>query len=301
VLASVKQLGSDLSNGDTLAALVSFKRGGHALLSAILATRSNGRFAVYCSQGWVEVRDKAHPGGARRLDAHLESPARERRPCQPHRLRAGIGRARQPPKAFADAALGQAPYPVPQAQMVANISALEAIFKSARSGAIEAVEDDDETGHVHDAAAPPGPQRMGNAGRDREAVILADRLGFEEAFVGEHVTDLAENVTSSMMFLAASRMPRRKSSSAPATINMPNAHRPTWPRRWRCSTPDARPADQWASAPAGLMSDAEVFGQLQKDRNAIFLESINMVLAIWKATHRTSCTASTFTSAPRRR
>jgi alkanesulfonate monooxygenase SsuD/methylene tetrahydromethanopterin reductase-like flavin-dependent oxidoreductase (luciferase family) len=30
------------------------------------------------------------------------------------------------------------------------------------------------------------------------------------------------------------------------------------------------------------MSDAEVFGNFQKDRNAIFLESINMVLDIWK-------------------
>ena len=43
-------------------------------------------------------------------------------------------------EAFADAAAGRAPYPVPQAQMIANISALEAVFKSARSGAIERVE-----------------------------------------------------------------------------------------------------------------------------------------------------------------
>jgi alkanesulfonate monooxygenase SsuD/methylene tetrahydromethanopterin reductase-like flavin-dependent oxidoreductase (luciferase family) len=35
-------------------------------------------------------------------------------------------------------------------------------------------------------------------------------------------------------------------------------------------------------SPGGLMSDAEVFGNYQKDRNAIFLESINMVLEIWK-------------------
>lgn len=31
---------------------------------------------------------------------------------------------------------------------------------------------------------------------DREAIILADKLGYEEAFVGEHVTDAAETVTS---------------------------------------------------------------------------------------------------------
>jgi alkanesulfonate monooxygenase SsuD/methylene tetrahydromethanopterin reductase-like flavin-dependent oxidoreductase (luciferase family) len=35
-------------------------------------------------------------------------------------------------------------------------------------------------------------------------------------------------------------------------------------------------------SPGGLMSDAEVFGNYQKDRNAIFLESINTVLEIWR-------------------
>ncbi|MGH8615121.1 MAG: LLM class flavin-dependent oxidoreductase [Gammaproteobacteria bacterium] len=34
-------------------------------------------------------------------------------------------------------------------------------------------------------------------------------------------------------------------------------------------------------SPGGLMSDAEGFGNYKKDRNAIFLESINMVLDIW--------------------
>jgi len=42
-------------------------------------------------------------------------------------------------EAFAEAAAGGKPYPVPQAEMVANVSALEAIFKSAASGKIEEV------------------------------------------------------------------------------------------------------------------------------------------------------------------
>ena len=37
---------------------------------------------------------------------------------------------------------------------------------------------------------------------DRQAIILADKLGFHDAFVGEHLTDKAENVTNSMVFLA---------------------------------------------------------------------------------------------------
>ena len=38
---------------------------------------------------------------------------------------------------------------------------------------------------------------------DREAVILADSLGFEEAFIGEHVTDKAEPITSSLIFISS--------------------------------------------------------------------------------------------------
>jgi predicted dehydrogenase len=136
VHASVKQLGSPLTNGDTLAALVTFKRGGHALISAILATPFAGRFAVYGSQGWAEVRDKTHPEApegwtlttclrGQRTVAVEMPPA----PAVLHNL-----------EAFADAALGLAPYPVPREQMIANVSALEAIFRSAKSGAIERVE-----------------------------------------------------------------------------------------------------------------------------------------------------------------
>ena len=36
---------------------------------------------------------------------------------------------------------------------------------------------------------------------DREAVILADKLGFHDVFIGEHLTDKAENITNSMLFL----------------------------------------------------------------------------------------------------
>ena len=42
---------------------------------------------------------------------------------------------------------------------------------------------------------------------DREAFLLADELGFSEGYVGEHVTDQAENITSCVAFIAPSRSP----------------------------------------------------------------------------------------------
>ncbi len=133
---SVRTLGSQLTNGDTLAALVQFRSGAHALLTAVLATPFDGRFAVYGNKGWAEVRDKAHPeapegwtlttcmqGGKAKTVDYPPSAA----------VRSNL-------EAFARAVSGAAPYPVPHEQMVANISALEAIFRSARSGKVEVVE-----------------------------------------------------------------------------------------------------------------------------------------------------------------
>ena len=136
VFASVKTLGSQLVNGDTLGILVNFKSGGNALLSAVLATPFDGRFAVYGSKGWAEVRDKAHPESPQgwTLTTHVrgkEKASKEYPPAQA--VLANL-------EAFADAAAGRAPYPVPQEQMIANVCALEAIFCSASSGKVESVE-----------------------------------------------------------------------------------------------------------------------------------------------------------------
>src|SRR5437764_2772481 len=50
---------------------------------------------------------------------------------------------------------------------------------------------------------PPHRDPAQTLKEDREAIILADRLGFHDAFVGEHLADKAENVSSSMLFLAS--------------------------------------------------------------------------------------------------
>jgi predicted dehydrogenase len=136
VLASVRTLGSELRNGDTLGILVNFRSGANALLSAILATPFDGRFAVYGSKGWAEVRDKAHPEAPRgwTLTTHLRGGEKQIRDYPP--AKAVLANL----EAFADAAAERAPYPVPQAEMIANVSALEAIFRSAESRKVEAVD-----------------------------------------------------------------------------------------------------------------------------------------------------------------
>jgi predicted dehydrogenase len=130
VLCSVRQLGSQLTNGDTLAALVSFRQGGHALLTAILATPFDGRFAVYCSKGWIEVRDKAHPSTPQGWTM-TKVVSGEKRTVEEYPPASSILANLD---AFADAAEGRVAYPVTQQEMIANIAALEAIVESAKSG-----------------------------------------------------------------------------------------------------------------------------------------------------------------------
>ena len=61
---------------------------------------------------------------------------------------------------------------------------------------------------------------------DREAFLLADELGFTEAYVGEHVTDKAENITSSIAFIAWIAAATKQIRLGTGTINMPNTHPP---------------------------------------------------------------------------
>jgi predicted dehydrogenase len=136
VYARVRQLGSRLVNGDTLGTLVTHKSGANSLISAVLATPFDGRFAVYGNKGWADVRDKAHPEAPEGWTFTVK-----RRNSQPQSkffppAKAVLANL----EAFAEAAAKRAPYPVPQDQMIANVSALEAVFRSAQSGKVEAVE-----------------------------------------------------------------------------------------------------------------------------------------------------------------
>ena len=134
VLAIVKQLGSQLTNGDTLAILVDHGK-GHSLISAVLATPFDGRFAVYGSKGWADVRDKAHPEAPEGWVLTKCIRGKKKGVTEYPPAKAVLANL----EAFADAAAGRVPYPVPQEQMIANVSALEAIFKSAASGKVEEV------------------------------------------------------------------------------------------------------------------------------------------------------------------
>jgi alkanesulfonate monooxygenase SsuD/methylene tetrahydromethanopterin reductase-like flavin-dependent oxidoreductase (luciferase family) len=130
---------------------------------------------------------------------------------------------------------------------------------------------------------PPGRIATETLEEDREAFLLADRLGFAEGFVGEHVTDLAENVTSSLMFLASLAHDTKNIVLGSGTINMPNSHPAAIAGQVAMLDHILKGRFIMGISPGGLMSDAEAFGNYQKNRNAMFVESINTVLKIWES------------------
>ena len=130
---------------------------------------------------------------------------------------------------------------------------------------------------------PPGRTIGDTLAEDREAILLADQLGFSEAFVGEHVTDAAETVTSCMMFLASLAHETKQIMLGTGTINLPNSHPANVAAQAAMLDHMLKGRFIMGISPGGLMSDAEVFGSLGQNRNEMFVECINTVLKIWQS------------------
>lgn len=130
--ARLATLGADFPNGDTLGIMMGFAKGANALISAVLATPFEGRFAVYGSRGWAEIRDRTHPENPTGWDITTTL----RGQPQTRRFAPAAPSVRLNLEAFARAVRGLAPYPVSPREMLANVAALEAIMASVRQRAL---------------------------------------------------------------------------------------------------------------------------------------------------------------------
>ena len=128
---------------------------------------------------------------------------------------------------------------------------------------------------------PPGRDYSETLHEDRAAILLADELGFAEAFVGEHVTDRAETITSCLIFLAGLAYQTHTIKLGSGTVNLPNTHPAALAAQVAMLDHMLTGRFILGISPGGLRSDAEVFGNLDRDRRAMFAEAIEQVLAIW--------------------
>lgn len=116
---------------------------------------------------------------------------------------------------------------------------------------------------------------------DRELALVADRLGFTEGYFGEHISDAAETITSSLMFIAWVLEETKQIKLGTGTLNLPNHHPAKVAAEVAMVDHMAKGRFLMGISPGGLLSDAEIMGNLKKDRTEMFLEVINQVLAIW--------------------
>jgi predicted dehydrogenase len=135
VWARLTTRGSQFANGDTLGIMIAFESGGIAMLSAVLATPFMGRIALYGSQGWMEIRDRAHPEQPSGWDVAVAhrggGPVTRYHPPHPA-VRANL-------EAFGRAVAGEATYPIGLDEIAANVRAFEAIVRSTKTGKPERV------------------------------------------------------------------------------------------------------------------------------------------------------------------
>jgi alkanesulfonate monooxygenase SsuD/methylene tetrahydromethanopterin reductase-like flavin-dependent oxidoreductase (luciferase family) len=117
---------------------------------------------------------------------------------------------------------------------------------------------------------------------DRQAIILADQLGFYDAFVGEHITDKCENITNSMMFLSSLIPSTKNIKLGTGTTNLSQMHPVLVAAQAAMFDHLSEGRFIFGVSPGALTSDAEALGILDQDRNKMFAEAIDVILATWE-------------------
>jgi alkanesulfonate monooxygenase SsuD/methylene tetrahydromethanopterin reductase-like flavin-dependent oxidoreductase (luciferase family) len=113
-------------------------------------------------------------------------------------------------------------------------------------------------------------------------VILADKLGFHDAFVGEHLTEKSENITNSFIFLASLVHATERIKLATGTSNLSHSHPALIASHAAMFDHLSRGRFIFGVSPGALRSDAEALGLLDEDRNKLFADAIDVILAIWE-------------------
>jgi alkanesulfonate monooxygenase SsuD/methylene tetrahydromethanopterin reductase-like flavin-dependent oxidoreductase (luciferase family) len=117
---------------------------------------------------------------------------------------------------------------------------------------------------------------------DREAIILADRLGFSEVFVGEHYSSLAERIPSPLIFMATLIAQTRRIRFATGVFNMTAQHPAVIAGQAAEFDHLSRGRFIMGIGPGGLVSDLEMFDvgpPEQRPRMAV--EAMETILKLW--------------------
>jgi alkanesulfonate monooxygenase SsuD/methylene tetrahydromethanopterin reductase-like flavin-dependent oxidoreductase (luciferase family) len=115
---------------------------------------------------------------------------------------------------------------------------------------------------------------------DREAVVLADRLGYSEAFIGEHLVDAAETITSSLAFIASLADACPSITFGTGVLPLANYH-PAMAAAQVAMVDHLVQGRFVLGVGPGVPGDAEAIGDLGPDRNRKSQEALEHMCRIW--------------------
>lgn len=119
---------------------------------------------------------------------------------------------------------------------------------------------------------------------DFACAVHADKVGFDELWVGEHTSQRTEPITNALQFLSALIPATQHMKLCTGVLNLPHHH----PARIAA---DAAMFDHMSKGrfimgigPGGLVSDYEVFQSDHKNSAAMLASCYKMIRAIWDST-----------------
>ncbi len=128
---------------------------------------------------------------------------------------------------------------------------------------------------------PPARNYADVLREDREAVVLADRLGYREAFIGEHLVDAAETITSSLAFIAHMADACPSITFGTGVLPLANYH-PAMAAAQVAMVDHLVQGRLVLGIGPGVPGDAEAIGDVGSDRNRKTQEAIEQMLRIWR-------------------
>lgn len=116
---------------------------------------------------------------------------------------------------------------------------------------------------------------------DREAILLAEKLGYDEAWVGEHYSCSTEPIPDPLQFMATLIYETKRIKFGTGVINLPQHHPAQVAGNVAMFDHLCQGRYIMGVGPGGLGSDFELFKTFDKNRAEMMVESVDMIHKIW--------------------
>ena len=129
---------------------------------------------------------------------------------------------------------------------------------------------------------PPDRTFWSTLDEDTEKSLLADQLGFDELWLGEHFSASTEPIPSPLMFFSNLLHRTKHITFGTAVINIPNHHPAIVAAECAQFDHMSRGRFMLGVGPGGLVSDFELFKLTDHGaRNRMVVEAVDMIQRIW--------------------